>query len=200
MTRRTNFQYCMITDRKQCRQSLHELAEQAEAAGVDYFQLRDKELEPAELLEVARHLRPLLSRTRFIVSGRLEVALASGADGVHLQKDNIPVWAVRKKCPKLLIGFSAHTREEFRLAEENGADYAFVSPVFRTKSKSMDTAPLGCETLASWISGSRIPVFGLGGVGAANVAELQKSGCAGAAGISLFLNEGNFDSSGMVVG
>jgi thiamine-phosphate pyrophosphorylase len=193
------FQYCLITDRKQCRQPLHELAEQADAAKVDYFQLRDKNLEAAELLNLARHVRPLFAHAQFIVNGRLEVALACGADGVHLQDGNIPIRAVRRKYPKMIIGYSAHTREELRMAEESGADYAFLSPIFPPRSKTNGKAPLGAETLSAWIEELKIPVFALGGISAANVKELRKCGCAGVAGISFFLQDGKFDSSGMVI-
>jgi len=193
------FRYCLITDRKVYRQPLHEVAGLAEEAGVDYFQLREKDLHSADLLEIARHLRPLLVRTRFIINGHLDVALASGADGVHLQRENIPVSVVRRNYPALIIGYSAHSSEELEMSEESGADYAFVSPIFQTRSKTSLLPPLGIDQLARWTAGRKIPVFGLGGVTGLNLEDLQRSGCAGAAGISLFVRNGKFGSNGMVI-
>ena len=195
----SKFLYCLITDRRQYRQPLHEVAELAEEAGVDYFQLREKDLQPSELLQIARHLRPFLSRTRLIVNGHLDVAIAAGADGVHLQKENLPVSAVRKKFPGLLIGYSAHSREELWTAEQSGASYVFLSPVFPPRSKDSAVPPLGCKTVASWIDGVKIPVLGLGGIHRSNMEDLRKTGCSGAAGISLFIVDGQFSSNGMVV-
>ena len=193
------FLYCLITERSAYRQPLHEVARQAEKARVDYFQLREKDLTPAELLEIAQHVRSMLVHTKLIVNGQLDVAIASGADGVHLQKDNLPVAAVRRTFPKLQIGYSAHSREEMEQAQNDGADYVFISPVFVPQSKPSSVSPLGTETISKWIAGMRIPVFGLGGITAENISALAACGCAGAAAISLFIEKGYFSSKGMVV-
>src|SRR5688572_30705027 len=95
------FQYHMITDRGHSLQSLAELSKDAEKAGVQYFQLRAKDLNPRELLILAKETRPQLQSTKFVINGSLDVALVAKADGVHLQKGNIPVHAVRKNYPDL---------------------------------------------------------------------------------------------------
>jgi thiamine-phosphate pyrophosphorylase len=195
----SKFLYCLITDRAQYRQPLHEVAELAEEAGIDYFQLRQKDLQPAELLQLARHVRPRLTRTRLIVNGQLDVAIAADADGVHLQKANIPVSAVRERFPDLIIGYSAHSREELREAEKSGATYIFLSPVFQTRSKESFLPPLGLETFCAWIQDIRTPVFALGGIDGSNVRDLFQAGCAGAAGISFFLDNGKFSKTRMSV-
>lgn len=193
------FQYHLITDRKQQRQPFHEIAQLAEEANVHYFQLRGKDLPAAELLGIARHIRPFLIETKLIVNGSLEAALAAGADGVHLQKGNLPISEVRRNFPSLIIGYSAHSREELQQAEEDGASYVFASPVFPPISKVSDLEPIGLDQLQRWIKGRKIPVIGLGGLNASNLTELAKTGVSGAAGISLFLKNGYFDSRGMVV-
>src|SRR5262245_32696475 len=130
----STFKYSLISNHESYRDPLHEVAQAAENAGVDYFQLRDKKAGKRELLSLARHVRPFLDRTKLIVNGHLDVALASGADGVHLQRDNIPVATVRALYPELIIGYSAHSREEMLNAQASGASYVFISPVFDGQS------------------------------------------------------------------
>jgi thiamine-phosphate pyrophosphorylase len=193
------FQYCLITDHSLYKQPLHEVAEHAEEARVDYFQLREKNLEAADLLPLAFHIRAMLFRTKFIINGHLDVALAANADGVHLQKDNLPVSEVRKRFPHLLIGYSAHTAEELKAAEDAGADYAFLSPVFVGGSKVSSLEPLGISRFMECTRDRKIPVFALGGIARESVPALAASGCAGMAGISFFVEKGYFDPKGMVI-
>jgi thiamine-phosphate pyrophosphorylase len=195
----SQFQYSLISDGKLYRQPLEEVARGAELAGISYFQLREKDLTPAELLRLANKIRPILKRTKFIVNGQTDVAIASAADGVHLQRDNLPVDSVRSAFPSLLIGYSAHSPEEIKSAESMGADYVFISPVFRTQSKTHLLNPIGVDQLKKWVSNSRIPVFALGGVTADKLDELRDSGSAGAASISLFIDQGEFAAKGMVI-
>ena len=170
----------------------------AEAAGVTYFQLREKDLSPRELLSIAMMIRPVLRNTKFIVNGSLEVALASGADGVHLQKENLPVQIVRSKYQTMLIGYSAHSYEEMKDAEQHGVSYIFISPVFPPKSKNSFSSPLGCNSVSVWAKSMNVPVFALGGITVENQNELIPSGCAGIAGISFFIEDGMFTAKGMV--
>jgi thiamine-phosphate pyrophosphorylase len=195
----THFQYSLISDRKLYRRPLEEVAREAENAGVSYFQLREKDLTPAELLQVAKKIRSVLKSTKFIINGQTDVALSCGADGVHLQVNNLPVDSVRSAFPNLLIGYSAHSPEEMKSAEAMGADYLFISPIFPTQSKSHLLPPIGIARLKTWASSSGIPVFALGGVTPGKLDELRDSGCAGAASISLFLEHGEFSSRGMVI-
>jgi len=194
-----HFQFHLLTDRKEQRQPFHEIAELAEKSGVDYFQLREKKLQPIELLKIARHIRPFLIRTKLIINGSLDVALAAEADGVHLQKENLPVSEVRRRFPSLMIGYSAHSAEEIRQAERDGASYIFASPVFTPISKPSYLSPIGCEELSKWTADCKAPVVALGGITPSNLKEVMQAGASGAAGISLFLKNGYFDSKGMVI-
>jgi thiamine-phosphate pyrophosphorylase len=192
-------QYHLITDHHQYRQPIHEIAQQAELNGVRYFQLREKKIAKRELLEIANHIRPELEHTKFIVNGHLDVAVACMADGVHLQAGNISVKEARKNFPRLLIGYSAHSREEILEAESDGADYVFISPIFSPISKNESLQPLGITKLKEWSSLVHIPVFALGGITAANLPEVEQAGCHCVAGISLFLRNGQFTAEGMVL-
>jgi thiamine-phosphate pyrophosphorylase len=194
-----SFQYHLITDSGSRRESLQEIAVSADRAGVHFFHLREKSLPPSEVLSLARSIRPLLRRCRLIVNGLLEVALRAGADGVHLQNVSVPVSAVRRRYPSLIVGYSAHSPEELRSSDNEGASYFFISPVFPPRSKDSPLPAIGTTRLAEWIRGVIIPVIGLGGVSVENVTSLQTAGCVGAAGISLFLKDGRFTSEGMVL-
>ena len=181
-------QYYLITDRRAFRRPLHEVAQYAEESQVAYFQLREKDLSARELLEHAEHLRCNLVHTKFIINGHLDVAIAAGADGVHLQKDSIPIQVVRKKFPDLIIGYSAHSEDDLRYAEMHGASYAFLSPLFPPRSKQSNLKPIGIPKFQEWIAGCNIPVFALGGIDETNLREIEQINCAGVAAISLFVN------------
>jgi thiamine-phosphate pyrophosphorylase len=191
--------YCIITDRKAYDQPLTAVAQAAEEAELTYFQLREKDLSPSELLILAKQLRERLSKTQFIVNGALDVAAAVGADGVHLQYDNLPVSMVRHKFPKWTIGYSAHSAEEAVHAEIEGASYVFISPVFTPRSKTAISAAIGIDGLQACVRSVRIPVFALGGISAHNLKTVASSGCAGVAGISMFIKDRHFTLSELVV-
>lgn len=199
MNHQRSIQYHLITDHSQYRQPIHEVAQHAELNGIRYFQLREKQIAKRELLDIAKHIRPELEQTKFIVSGHLDVAVASEADGVHLQAGNISVKEVREKFPHLVIGYSAHSREEILAAQSEGADYVFISPIFSPISKTETLPPLGVAKLKEWSALVHIPVFALGGITAANLNEIAQSGCHCVAGISLFLRNGHFTAEGMVL-
>jgi thiamine-phosphate pyrophosphorylase len=192
------FQYYLITDRNLYHQSLEEVAVRADEAGISYFQLREKDLSDVELLNLSKRIRARLKRPKFIVHGRIDIAVAADADGVHLQKNNIPVSVVRAAFPHLLIGYSAHSLEEMKFAEASGADYVFLSPVFSPRSKESFRNPLGIDTLNAWCPEIQIPVFALGGISADNLPAIRRSGCYGAAAISLYVANGEFTSEQVV--
>jgi thiamine-phosphate pyrophosphorylase len=178
----------LITDRNAFHRPLHEVAEFAEEAKIDYFQLREKNLTSRELLDHAKHLGSILVHTKLIINGHLDVAIASGADGVHLQKNSVPIEVVRRRFPDLIVGYSAHSPEELQEARLQGASYAFLSPLFAPRSKQSDLKPIGIPQFKEWITRCNIPVFALGGINETNLREVEQTGCAGVAAISLFVN------------
>lgn len=165
-----------------------EVTEEALAAGATCVQLRDKTATSGELLGMALALRPVVQRhgALFIVNDRFDIALAAGADGVHLGDDDLPVAAVRAVAPRdFVIGRSADTEAAARAAETGGADYLGVGSVFGTRTKKEVIGEvIGVEQLARVAGAVSIPVVGIGGVTAANAAQLTGTGAAGIAVVS----------------
>jgi thiamine-phosphate pyrophosphorylase len=196
-----------ITDRSQFpggepqrRRAL--LAKIAEAAlcGVDHIQLREKGLSTRELEELAGEAIRLIREERaandqrtstcLLINSRTDVALAVGADGVHLRSDDISasevrnVWKQAERSGAPVVGVSCHSSEEVHHAASEGADFVVFGPVFE-KNKIKGSAPTGVEALrhACW---EKIPVLGLGGVTLENAKACMEAGAAGIAGIRLF--------------
>jgi len=158
-------------------------------AGVDWVQVREKSM-PARalwaLVERAARL-PEKGAGRLLVNERLDVALAGGADGVHLPADSLPSGAVRRAMPRdFLVGVSCHTVEEVEAAAREGATFAVFGPIFATPDKR---PPLGVDLLrqaCGRVAPLRFPVLALGGVTLENASACLEAGAAGLAAIRLF--------------
>ena len=177
-----------ITDRKSLDGELLSFIERALAAGLDWIQIREKDLSGQALFELCRAAAglPNPKGTKLFVNGRADIALAARLDGVHLPSDS-PSPAEYRRCGfNLIIGASCHSLEELREAEECGADYVFYSPVFESISKPEYGPAVGLDALARACASVKIPVLALGGVSAENAHECSAAGAAGVAGISLF--------------
>ena len=130
-------------------------------------QLREKDLSAAELLPLAGELRSLTREfgARLLINDRVDVALATGADGVHLGGHSLPAADARRLLgPDKLIGVSTHRIEEIRTAEESGADFVTFGPVWFTPSKAPFGEPVGLAQLREACAATALPVFALGGV------------------------------------
>jgi thiamine-phosphate pyrophosphorylase len=164
-----------------------DVARAALRGGAPALQLRGKD-QPAR--EQAALARALLAETRaagalLFVNDRLDVALAAGADGVHLGQDDLPLEAARRIVPSgFLIGISTETEELARTAERGGADYVGVGPVYATGSKADAGEAVGCARIAEVAAAVSIPVVGIGGIAAGSAAEVVRAGAAGIAVIS----------------
>lgn len=156
-------------------------------AGVGGFEVREKALSDRRLYELTRRARALLpAATRVLVNGRADVALAAGADGVHLPAAGVPAAALRRRFDRrLLIGCSTHSLEEVEAAYAAGADYVVFGPVFPTPSKPSATDLPGLSGLAR-AARVGIPVLALGGVDLPRLADVAGAGARGAAGIRMF--------------
>ena len=173
--------------RPRCGRALEVVVGEVAAAGVGAFQLRDKEASPRELLAQARRLRRMTARNGalLIVNDRLDVALAAGADGVHLGPEDLPVAAARRVVPDdFLLGHSTDDPGSARQAEADGADYLGCGTVFPTSSKEDAGAVIGVGGLAAVARSVRLPVLAIGGVTADRTRLLGGSGAGGVAVIS----------------
>jgi len=197
---------CYVTDRRSlpgasgasgASGAIERAIERAASAGVDWIQVREKDLE-ARALEalVRRGIEICAGRSRLIVNGRLDVALAAGATGVHLGEASLPVprvsaWRAAAGRPEFSIGVSCHSQQAAQAAESGGADYVFFGPVFSTPSKASFGEPQGLERLASVCRAVKIPVLAIGGVIESNAENCLAAGAAGIAAIGMFQREGD---------
>ena len=189
-------------------QALREKVRAAYLAGVDTVQVREKDLPDGRLARLVEDLRMLRERTvagkpsagkpvpektvsRLLVNERLDIAVSSGADGVHLPSDSLPLAAVRSHVgPAGVVGISCHTEEDVAQASRDGASYVLLGPVFETPSKP-GGKPLGIPLLGRICRRSAVPVFALGGVNRENAESCVRAGAAGIAGIRLFQQTGD---------
>jgi thiamine-phosphate pyrophosphorylase len=158
----------VITDRELAKpRSIETVVEEVLKAGVPAIQLRDKGASSRDLLTQAFRLRRLTADygALLFVNDRFDVALAAGADGVHLGPHDLPVGPVRASSPPgFLIGASTDDPDEARSLEAEGADYLGCGAVFPTTSKLDAGEAIGVEGLARVVSSVRIPVVGIGGI------------------------------------
>jgi thiamine-phosphate pyrophosphorylase len=189
---------CLVTDRRRlcsetvafevARRRLIDQAKWAVTSNVDLIQVRERDLETAELATLVSDLVRVSrgSGTRVVVNDRVDVALACGADGVHLRHDSVRAEAVRAISPGgFLVGRSVHG-----LAEAEGAgpvDYLIAGTVFPTVSKPAATPMLGLDGLAEVVQAVAVPVLAIGGITRERLDEVAATGAAGAAGIGLFI-------------
>jgi len=188
-----DFRLYLVTDRKLVPPhfSLLTAVREALKGGVRAIQLREKDLGTRELLKLAYKMRDLTKKynAMLFINDRVDIALAVGADGVHLAQNSIPADAVRKAvhASRFLIGVSTHSLKEAKEAEKAGADFITFGPIYRTPSKLKYGRPLGINALMKVSKGVRIPVFAIGGVKAKRINNLISAGAYGVAMISEIL-------------
>lgn len=203
-----------ITDRTQLagdetlrREKLLAKIGEAASAGIDYIQLRERDLGSRELerlaAEAVARVSAAKSKTRLLINSRIDIALACGADGVHLRSDDIAasearaIWTKSAGTTNCVIGVSCHSLEDVLLAEAHAADFVVFGPVFGKQGSTQP--PVGLEALAKVVRRGgtidrkieagqtlRMPVLALGGVTETNAIECARTGAAGIAAIRLF--------------
>lgn len=186
-----NVQLYYITDRTQIPSATVDACiARAIAAGVDWVQIRERDLPARSLLaltEGAANQARQQGRTRVMVNDRLDVALAGKAHGVHLGTRSMPVDVIRRLAPReFLVGVSCHSLADALAAQTAGADYVLLGPIFATPSKLQYGPPLGVTTLREVTARVSIPVLALGGITPDRVALCRQNGAAGIAGIRIF--------------
>lgn len=208
---------CYVTDRSllvvepiQGQKILRKKIAAAAAAGVDWIQIREKDLSGKELSTLVREAMKLAAanragvsprvaasppaqagHTRILVNERLDIALAADTGGVHLGEQSLPPqealrllkWLERKD---FLIGVSCHSPTAAKEAERGGADYLFFGPVFATPSKAAYGAPQGLDRLGEVCRAVTLPVLAIGGITPENAAACLSAGASGIAAIRLF--------------
>ena len=164
--------------------SVQDVVAEALQAGAPAVQLRDKRAPARELLRLGRTLGALTHEAGalFFVNDRLDVALALGADGVHVGPEDLPVAAVRAAAPKgFLIGCSADDAEVAARAVADGADYIGCGTVFRTSTKADAGSPIGTKGLDRVARSVSVPVVGIGGITPDRMREVAATAAAGVA-------------------
>ena len=147
-------------------------------AGVSFLQLRVKSLPPVDFLELAKQARAVTRAhgCKLIINDRVDIALACGADGVHLGQDDLPLRAGRKLMGQKIIGISTHDLDQARAAERDGADYIGFGPMFGTRTKATGYEARGPEMLQQIRRAVTLPIVAIGGITEANVQEVWQAG------------------------
>jgi thiamine-phosphate pyrophosphorylase len=198
------FIVCYVTDRRSLESratpnaeaNLARRIEEAVQAGVDWVQIREKDLPARNLTDLTRAAidaseRAAAGRARVLVNDRLDVAWAAAAAGVHAGESSLPIRELAEARRRLgredfLVGASCHSLKGVAEAAEDGADYVFFGPVFATPSKASFGAPQGLAKLAQACQAVSIPVIAIGGITLENAGACGEAGAAGIAAIRLF--------------
>jgi thiamine-phosphate pyrophosphorylase len=148
------------------------------AGGARVVQLREKNTAKRELFEMAVRFREMTGRAGMllVVNDQIDIALAAGADGVHLGQDDLPLEAARAIAPDLIIGVSTHTLDQALAAQDGGADYINIGPIFPTGTKATAMPPLGPRAISETASHLRIPFTVMGGISRGNIELALEAG------------------------
>jgi thiamine-phosphate pyrophosphorylase len=189
----------VVTDEKLRKGLTHrQIAQEAVNGGADVIQLRDKEMTGRRLFNTACEIRDITrsAGALFIVNDRIDIAMASGADGVHLGQDDLPLHIARQLAPEdFLIGISVGSTAEAVNAEAGGADYVAVSPVFGTGTKPDAGPGHGTALLKTIRQIVSIPVIGIGGITKENVRDVLFSGADGIAVVSAVISSEDIEKA-----
>ncbi len=197
MTDRHNF---AATDSREAHETLLSKIAAAADAGVDWIQIREKDLSGRDCSSLTREALQRATKssarktapTRILVNDRLDVAISESAGGVHLGEKSLPLAEAKRLVENrgeqkdFLIGISCHSLEAVTAAASGGADYLFFGPIFATPSKAAFGAPQGLERLAEVCRAVTVPVMAIGGITLRNAADCLAAGASGIAAIRLF--------------
>jgi thiamine-phosphate pyrophosphorylase len=182
----------LVTDTELARgRSLRQIVAAAIYGGVTMVQYREKNASTRRMIEEALELCQLCCsyNVPFIVNDRLDVALAVGADGVHVGQDDMPAAVARKLIgPGKILGVSVENVAQAQAALADGADYVGASPIFATPTKTDAPPPMGIEGLQELARGCTLPIVAIGGLNPANAAAVLRAGAAGLAVVSAIVS------------
>ena len=191
---RIDYSLYLVTDRNlSLGRATVEIVGQAVKGGITCVQLREKHCDTREFVEEARAVHQLLAaitpRIPLIINDRLDVALAVGAEGVHLGQQDMAIADARRLAgDALIIGISAESIADAVRAEQQGADYIGISPVYATPTKTDTAAPLGLEGVKAIRAAVSLPLVGIGGIGPVNAAAVIQAGADGIAVVSAIVS------------
>lgn len=193
----------LVTDRSLSRgRDIRWIVEEAVRGGATMVQLREKECSTREFIELATALKPALSKAGvpLIINDRVDVALAVGADGLHIGQSDMPYPIARKLLGyDRIIGLSVENMQQVGEANKLDVDYIGISPVFSTATKIDTAAPFGLEGLAKAVKLSSHPAVGIGGINLDTAAGVISAGADGIAVVSAIVGaESPFDAAAML--
>lgn len=187
-----------VTDRSWVgEKTLYQQVEEALRGGVTCVQLREKDMSDDEFLQEAKEIHALCQKygVPFIVNDNVEIAVACGAEGIHVGQEDMEAGDVRRRVGDgVILGVSVHTVEEARDAVRNGADYLGLGAVFPTSTKT-DVEQMTNETLRAICDAVNIPIVAIGGINSGNIEKLAGSGVDGVALVSAIFSVANIEST-----
>lgn len=185
-----------ITDSNLTKKNILEDIEAAVRSGVKIIQYREKEKDTKYMIEEATKIKEVCkeNNTLFLINDRVDVALAVDADGVHLGREDMPYNIARRLLGKQkIIGLTIHNLEEAIEAENIGADYIGVSPIFETKTKPDAGKPSGLQLLIDLKENIKIPYVAIGGINEYNIKNVLDTGTRAVAIISTIITKDNVE-------
>ncbi len=170
--------YLVITEEFTAGRGTLRVLEEAADAGIRLVQLREKHITKKELFSLAEQFRKICDRydITMIMNDHIDIALLTGADGVHLGQDDLPLEQAVKLAPELIIGRSTHSREQALEAEAQGAAYLNLGPIYPTQTKSTPVKPLGIAIVREAGPLLHIPFTVMGGIKERHIPELLAAG------------------------
>ena len=170
--------YLVTSQAMSAGRSTLEIVRAALAGGVKLIQLREKEMPLREYVLLAEQVRAMTAAAGclLIINDRVDVALAVGADGVHLGQDDFPIPIARRLAPDLIIGASTHNVEEALLAQAEGASYINIGPIYPTGTKVWEGAYLGLDGLRTIAAVAQVPFTVMGGIKQNHFPGLMQAG------------------------
>ncbi len=184
--------YYFITDHNLSKAGNESDILSAIEAGAGLIQYRNKTSKTKEFYSDAKKLKTLCKdkNTIFIINDRLDIALSVNADGVHLGQDDMPIQVAREILGNdKIIGMTVHTKEEAITAEDNGADYLSIAPIYPTATKKDSGLPCGIELIRQIKDACAVPLFAIGGINLSNAKEVIDAGADGLCAISAVITK-----------
>lgn len=200
--KKVSYSLYLVSDKKSCKnRDLEELIQQAILGGVTIVQLREKNIDSKDFYEQALRVKRVTDKYNIplIINDRVDIALAVGADGVHVGQEDLSCSVIKRNISKnLIVGVSVHNVEEAMRAELDGADYIGCGAVFNTSTKE-NTKKLKIEELIKIKENVKIPVVAIGGINEENIEELYDSNIDGIAVVSAILSKENCEEASRIL-